>query len=346
MHDRGFCCHGDINSRLPAQTHNWVRIERWRGAVKIPLMKVEHQSCCRRLQSTHNQMKCLAERKQDRASYSLKTNPTFENGPRDNLTCFCFCFFLFFFFLSPLLHSLEPPRWLFFRLYSKLVSVHLALILLSQAWIYTLSLYSSPQMMEINSHKRSGPLWQAEPPAQGSSGPFERQTKAKNFCPLCLLLKSHWKSAHAFSNLRHSSFIDALFFFFLGGRGGGFRQGDVLAWRRVRDGNGVGPLDKTSPPPSLFTATSGITNNTKSKTWWVAWSYMLAGGSFFFFFPFFVSTSFRNTTKSWSFVGRADCTSRRLLLTAMSVGNPAGCSISITQALSWNTPPSINTAPL
>ena len=67
-------------------------------------------------------------------------------------------------------------------------------------------------------------------------------------------------------------------------------------------------------------------------------------GKFFFcfFFSFFVSTSFRNTTKSWSFVGRADCTSRRLLLTAMCVGNPAGCSISITQALSWNTPrPSI-----
>ena len=160
---------------------------------------------------------------QDRASYSLKTNPTFENGLRDNLTYFCFCFFfVFFFFFSlstPLLHSLEPPGWLFFRLYSKLVSVHLALILLSQAWIYTLCLYSSPQMMEINSHKRSGPLWQAEPPAQGSSGPFERQTKAKDFCPLCLLLKSHWKSAHAFSNLRHSSFIDALFFF--GGIGGG-----------------------------------------------------------------------------------------------------------------------------
>lgn len=53
------CCHGDINSRLLPLMHNWMHIECWRGAVKIPLVKVEHQSCCRRLQSTHNQMKCL-----------------------------------------------------------------------------------------------------------------------------------------------------------------------------------------------------------------------------------------------------------------------------------------------
>jgi len=41
---------------------------------------------------------------------------------------------------------------------------------------------------------------------------FERQTKAKDFGPLCLLLKTYSKSAHAFSNLCHSSFIDAFFF--------------------------------------------------------------------------------------------------------------------------------------
>lgn len=107
MHDRGFCCHGDINSRLPAQTHNWVRIERWRGAVKIPLMKVEHQSCCRRLQSTHNQMKCLAEKtlQQERASYPAITSGTFQNGPWDDLT----------YFFSILFSSAcpgSPPLWL------------------------------------------------------------------------------------------------------------------------------------------------------------------------------------------------------------------------------------------
>ena len=122
-------------------------------------------------------------------------------------------------------------------------------------------MYSSPQMMQINSHKRSGPLWQAEPAAPGSSDPFERQTKAKDFCPLCLLLKSHWKSAHAFSNLCHTSFTEALFFFFFlvvmvvecegvcvcgCGGGGGGRQGDVLAWSRVWDRNNVCSPDKTS----------------------------------------------------------------------------------------------------
>lgn len=34
---------------------------------------------------------------------------------------------------------------------------------------------------------------------------------------------------------------------------GGVQQGDMLAWRRVQDGHGVGPLDKTlSTPPFIF----------------------------------------------------------------------------------------------
>lgn len=152
-------------------------------------------------------------------------------------TYFCFCFCLFFFL------TLKTLLYGFLRFFCTVSwSQFIWPLSCSPRQEYTLSLCSSPQMMEINSHMRSGPLWQAEPPAWGSSDPFERQTKAKDFCPLCLLLKSHWKSTHAFSNLHHNSFIDALFFpFFLGGD----RQGDVLAWRRVWDGNGVGPLDKT-----------------------------------------------------------------------------------------------------
>lgn len=227
MHDRGFCCHGDINSRLPAQTHNWVRIERWRGAVKIPLMKVEHQSCCRRLQSTHNQMKCLAERKRHNGTGFPALPKLMEQLRMSRKTTqhifFCFCF-SFLFFLSN--KSLVFGFWrIFFFWYSKLVLVHLALILLFQAWIYPQSLHPlPPQMMEINSHKRSGPLWQAEPPARGSSAPFERQTKAKDFCPLCLLLKIPLKICSCLLQSAPQFFywcsVFFLFFFF-GSRGGG-----------------------------------------------------------------------------------------------------------------------------
>lgn len=164
---------------------------------------------------------------QDRASCSLKTNIWEWTVRQLNI-------FLFLFSIIKA-SSLDFSGYFFTVSWSQLIWP----LSFSPRPEYTLSLYSFPQMMEINSHKRSGPLWQAEPPARGSSDPFEQQTKAKDFCPLCLLLKSHWKSAHAFFNLCHSSFIDALFF------GEGDRQGDVLAWRRVRDGNGVGPLDKT-----------------------------------------------------------------------------------------------------
>lgn len=94
-------------------------------------MKVEHQSCCRRLQSTHNQMKCLAERKtsqQDKASYSESQSNVSEWTVRQHI-------FIFVFFQCLFSHSHEPPDWYFlaFFWYSKLFSVHLALILLFQA---------------------------------------------------------------------------------------------------------------------------------------------------------------------------------------------------------------------
>lgn len=154
---------------------------------------------------------------QDRASCSLKSNLTFENGLWDNLTYFCFCFLSFWFF-----HSQDPPLWLFsgfFFFCTVSWSQFIWPLSRSPRLEYTLSLYNSPQMMEINSHKRSGPLWQAEPPARGSSDPFERQTKAKDFCPLCLLLKSHWKSAHAFSICTTVLLLMLFFFFGLAGRG-------------------------------------------------------------------------------------------------------------------------------
>ena len=71
---------------------------------------------------------------QDRFSYSLKTPVTFKNGLWDKLTFF----FVLFTFFTPLL--------LFgaFFLYSKLVLVHLALILLSQAWTYPQSVQLPP----------------------------------------------------------------------------------------------------------------------------------------------------------------------------------------------------------
>lgn len=174
---------------------------------------------------------------QDRASYSLKTHLTFENGLWDNLTYFCFCFLFF-----------HTPKSLLFFFCTVSWSQFIWPLSCSPRQEYTFSLYSSPQMMEINSHKRSGPLWQAEPPARGSSDPFERQTKAKDFCPLCLLLKSHWKSAHAFSNLRHSSFIDALFFFV--GKGidkGMYSLGGVC---------GTGMVSVPWIKPSLFSAST------------------------------------------------------------------------------------------
>lgn len=134
----------------------------------------------------------------------------------------------------------------------------------------------TPQMMEINSHKRSGPLWQAEPPARGSSAPFERQTKAKDFCPLCLLLKIPLKICSCLLQSAPQFFYwCSVFFlsFFFGSRGGGEgggRQGDVLAWSSAQDGNDIGPLDKTFPLFSLLLPLSfaGIGNAKKNfKNW-------------------------------------------------------------------------------
>lgn len=228
MHDRGFCCHGDINSRLPAQTHNWVRIERWRGAVKIPLMKVEHQSCCRRLQSTHNQMKCLAERRRHNRTWlttlwklirDLRMNKTTPASFFFNIVCFLlsplkappghFCCFILSHFIA---------LFFFLSAAGKLVWVHLALIFVSQAAIFCV-FYSSPEMMEINSHKRSGPLWQAQAAAGGSSDPSEWQTKEKisaSFMPspeipLKICSCRLWSAPQ---------FFYWCFFFFKGGGGG------------------------------------------------------------------------------------------------------------------------------
>ena len=222
---------------------------------------------------------------QDRASYSLKTNPTFENGLRDNLTCFCFCFFsaFFFFFLS------LPP---FSTPWSLLVGFFSGCTVSWSQFIWPLS--CSPRHEYIPSVCTAPPKWWKSILTRDQDL-YDKQS---------LQLKAH--QAHlngrqkqkisapcAFSwnpieNLLMPSPICAtvlllMLSFFLEGLGGGCRQGDELAWRRVWDRNGVGPLDKSSPPPSLFTATSGITSNTKSKTWWVAWSYMLAGRRFFFF---------------------------------------------------------------
>lgn len=113
---------------------------------------------------------------QDRASCSLRTNLTWEWTVRQlNTFEFLLVFstpksplFGFFFFFCTV-------RWFQF-IWPLSCSPRLE---------YTPSLYSSPQMMnEINSHKRSGPLWQAEPPAPGSSDPFWTADKSKRFRPL------------------------------------------------------------------------------------------------------------------------------------------------------------------
>lgn len=132
-----------------------------------------------------------------------------------------------------------------------------------------------------------------------------------------------------------------MLFFFSFFFGEGDRQGDVLAWRRVRDGNGVSPLDKTFSffplPPPLSTSTSGISNKKKSKNWWLAWSYLLVGESFFFFKP--VETLSGIELKAWSFVGQVivEFSVYQRWLPTMSAFKLAGCTISITWALSWNT---------
>lgn len=47
----------------------------------------------------------------------------------------------------------------------------------------------------------------------------------------------------------------------------GVQQGDMLAWRRVQDGHGVGPLDKTlfTPLSLLFFLLESLTRKKKSK---------------------------------------------------------------------------------
>lgn len=106
---------------------------------------------------------------QDRTSYSLKTNVTFRIRLWDNMfTYFCFIFF-------------QSPKSLFFWIFQPFLCTVKFIwpLSCSPRQEYALGLYSSPQMMEINSHKRSGPLRQAEPPAWDSSVPFEWQTIAK-----------------------------------------------------------------------------------------------------------------------------------------------------------------------
>ena len=280
MHDRGFCCHGDINSRLPAQTHNWVRIERWRGAVKIPLMKVEHQSCCRRLQSTHNQMKCLAERKRHNRTglpTLVKSNRTFEKKLGDNFIYF-YCYFILSHFLGRSFSA--------FFLYSKLVSVHLALILLFQAGIYPQSVQLPPNdgnqfSQEIRTSLTSEacslrlirPIWTAD--------------KSKRFLPLVPSPEIPLKICSCLLQSAPQFFYwCSLFWGRGGGGGGGIDKGMCSLGGVCGTGMVSVPWIKPSPfyPPSLpspFTFSSGITNTEKSKNWWLAWSYLLVGEFFF-----------------------------------------------------------------
>lgn len=48
----------------------------------------------------------------------------------------------------------------------------------------------------------------------------------------------------------------------------GVQQGDMLAWRRVQDGHGVGPLDKTlfTPLSLLFFLLESLTRKKNLRT--------------------------------------------------------------------------------
>lgn len=100
---------------------------------------------------------------QDRASDFLKTKLTFESGLWDNI--------LFSFVFFP--QSKDPPLWLFkVFLFSKLVSVHLALILLSQAGIY-------PQSVQL-------------PPNDGNQFTQEIKTSMTSSASSLRLIRSIW----------------------------------------------------------------------------------------------------------------------------------------------------------
>lgn len=184
---------------------------------------------------------------QDKTSYSLKPNVTFRIRLWDNMfTCFCFV--------------LLAPRSLFFRLFCtvKFASVYLALILLSQAGICpSVCPAPLPQMMEINSHTRSRPVRQAEPPAWGSSVPFEWQTKAQDFCPLCSFPEMPLKICSCLVQSATRFFIEVPFFKGEGGTTRGCAHLEVCAgWCRS-------PGHTFSLSLLLFTFSSGITNKKK-----------------------------------------------------------------------------------
>lgn len=193
--------------------------------------------------------------------------------------------------------------------------------------------------MEINSHKRSGPLWQAEPPARGSSDLFERQTKAKDFCPSCLLLKSRWKAAHAFSNLRCSYFIDALFFG-AGGGDGGWGGGDegMCSLEAVC---GTGMMSVPWIKPSLFSFSSpfllaGTTNNKKKIEELISsLKLLLSYGNFLFF-------GWKDCREAKSFVGQVSVCTNHGCLRWLQAGRLY--HFNHTSSI-LKTPPSIN-APL
>lgn len=169
-------------------------------------------------------------------------------------TVFLVCLFIFC-----LLSATRNPFSVFFKLIffpflvSKLVLVHLALIFVSQAVIYPEFLklpwndgnqfsqeIRTPMTSRACSLRLIRPIWTAD--------------KRKDFCPLCLLLKSCWKSAHAFSSLClcYSFLLMLPFFSFLrvvleGGRCDVDKGMELL--------EGVRSVDMVSPPwikPCLF----------------------------------------------------------------------------------------------
>lgn len=154
---------------------------------------------------------------QDVAYYSLETNQRFKNE-QHNFSCLYFLTLFVFFLLSPL--KAPPGHFCCFILSHFIALFFFSLQPVSWSeFIWPLSL--SPRQLYFVSFTAPLKWWKSiltrdqdlydrrRPQLEAHQTHLNGRQKKRFLPPLCLPLKSRWKSAHAGSGLHHSSFIDA-----------------------------------------------------------------------------------------------------------------------------------------
>lgn len=214
-------------------------------------------------------MKCLAERKRHNKTGLLTL---WKLTVRQHVYMF-----LFYFLSIPQ----EPLLWIF--LYSKVHLSSFGPYLALPGWNMPLVCTAPPKWWKSILTRDQELYDEQSLPLEAHQYHLNgRQKPKKKICPLCAFPAMPLKICSYFLQSATQFFIEVPLF------GQGNRQGDVLTWRCVQDGNG--------PPFFYFLPLASLTRK-KSKNWWLAWSNLLVREGFFILFFLASGTIVRNQSK-------------------------------------------------